>query len=149
MARPIPKAAVDIVTEFEGFRSKAYMPTPNDRPTIGYGSTFYEDGSPVRMGQTITEERARQLLSYSLGKFGAEVEKLVHVPLNDNQFSALVSFVYNVGPANFRTSTLLRLLNAGQYDAVPSQLPRWNLQKGKVINGLTRRRAAEAALWRK
>ena len=72
---------------------------------------------------------------------------MVTVPLNDNQFAALVSFAFNVGVLNLERSTLLRLLNRGWYEQVPAQMMRWNRAAGEAMGGLTRRRAAEAQLW--
>lgn len=84
-----------------------------------------------------------------LNAYERAVSRLVKVPLNDNEFAALVSFVFNVGVGNFEKSDLLRLLNRGWYEQVPVQLNRWNKCNGHVLGGLARRRAAEGALWRK
>lgn len=119
-------------------------------PTIGFGHT-----RGVQMGQTCTVEQAENWLSIDLRVFELAVDSLVKVPLNDNQFDALVIFAFNVGVAAFERSTLLRLLNAGNYVAVPEQLMRWvkdqKMVKGKrvtvTIEGLVNRRAAEIALW--
>jgi lysozyme len=97
---------------------------------------------------TITADQAEQLLADDLRLYEKVVSNLVQVPLNDNQFAALVSFVFNVGQRGFETSTLLKLLNRGWYEQVPAQLTRWNRVQGEVLGGLSRRRAAEAALWK-
>lgn len=117
-------------------------------PTIGFGHI-----KGVRLGMTCTPEQALQWLREDLDESEAAVSKAVRVPLNDNQFAALVLFVFNVGVAAFKGSTLLRLLNAGNYDAVPAQLMRWTKDRdpktGKMVSvrGLVNRRAAEVALW--
>lgn len=111
--------------------------------TIGVGHT----GPDVRPGMTITPEQSTNLLYGDLASFEGVVERSVTVPLNDNQFAALVSFAFNVGAANFRSSTLVKKLNAGNYDAVPTELAKWTKSKGKTMQGLVNRRAAEAGLW--
>lgn len=117
-------------------------------PTIGFGHI-----KGVRIGQTCTEAQAYAWLDEDLDEAERAVDTLVKVPLGDNQFAALVSFVFNVGVAAFKASTLLRLLNAGRYEAVPAQLLRWvkdkNPRTGKMetVRGLVNRRTADAALW--
>jgi len=139
------------VKRWEGFREKAY-PDPgssNGLPvTIGYGQTR-RDGKPIKLGDTITEAEASKWLVNELARVTGVVQRLVKVPLTDNQLGALVSFTYNVGDTAFANSTLLKKLNAGDYAAVPAQLARWNKNDGKVMEGLTNRRAAEAGLWAK
>lgn len=138
----IGKQGLDLIKSFEGLELKAYMPTPNDRPTIGYGHT-----KGVTMGSEITQERADLLLVEDLAWVEAAVAQKVTVPLTQPQYDALCSFIYNVGAGAFGKSTLLRRLNGGDYGAAANQLPRWNKQKGVVLRGLTRRRAAEKALF--
>lgn len=111
--------------------------------TIGYGHT----GRGVKPGMTITQAQAELLFDRDIAEASGAVERLVKVPLNDNQFGALVSFAYNVGVGNFQGSTLLKKLNAGNYDAVPSELMKWVKSKGKRMQGLVNRRASEAGLW--
>ena len=101
----------------------------------------------VRAGMRITPDQAEQLLDDDLSIAERAVARLVQVPLTDNQFAALVSFVFNVGTSNFERSTLLQLLNRGWYEQVPAQLSRWNRASGELLGGLARRRAAEARLW--
>lgn len=110
--------------------------------TIGYGHT-----GTVKPGMRITEAEADHLLSQDLAWAEAAVDRLVKVPLSDNQFGALVSFCFNVGETNFASSTLLRRLNAGEYDAVPHELAKWVYSKKVRMQGLVNRRAAEAGLW--
>lgn len=157
MPRQISQEGEDKIVQWEGEVLHAYddfdpthKPTKPGQPirgtlTIGVGHT----GPDVKPGQTITREQSRALLRADLAEFSDTVERAVKVPLNDNQFAALVSFAYNVGAGNFRSSTLLKKLNAGNYEAVPSELMKWNKSKGKVMQGLINRRAQEAALWGK
>mgnify|MGYP006170814945 CR=1 FL=1 len=140
--RRINDAGLALIKEFEGLKLTSYR-CPAGVWTIGWGST----GPHVVPGMTITEEEAETLLRDDLRRFEEGVEMLVEVPLNDNQFSALVSFAFNLGLGALSESTLLRLLNEGDYGSVPAQLLRWNKVGGKVLAGLTRRRKAEGELW--
>lgn len=136
-----------IIKKFEGFRSKPYL-CPAGVPTIGYGSTYYADGRPVKMTDApVTEEQGEALLQATLAKYEACVNGAVKMPINQNQFDALVSFTYNVGCSAFRNSTLLRLLNQGYAPQAAAQFNRWTLGGGKVHAGLVSRRAAERALF--
>ena len=151
MTRQVAPEIVQHVKRFEGCKLTAY-PDPgskNGEPwTIGYGHT--SDGFlKVEKGLRITQDVADGALENDLNEIAAAVERLVKVELNDNQFGALVSFTFNVGVGAFSKSTLLKKLNAGNYDAVPGELARWNKNDGKVMAGLTNRRAAEAGLWAK
>jgi len=132
---------IALIKGFEGFKAKAYK-DGGGVPTIGFGTT-----KGVKMGQVITESQAEEFLHRDMAWAEAAVTKAVKVPLNQDQFDALVCFTYNVGENAFKTSTLVKLLNAGQYTAVPTQLLRWNKDNGKVVDGLTRRRAAEGVLF--
>lgn len=142
MAREVNEAGVRLVQEFEGCRLDAYR-CPAGVPTIGYGAT----GPDIRMGMVWTQEQADARLVEDLARFADGVERLVEVDLSDNQFAAIVSFAFNVGLGAFRDSTLLRKLNAGDYLGAADQLPRWNKGGGRVLPGLTRRRAAERDLF--
>lgn len=142
MGRVITPFVADKLKQWEGLRLTAYKDSGGVL-TIGYGHT----GPDVKAGMTITEAQAEMLLMRDLSRFEQSVERSVKVPLTDNQFGALVSFAYNVGTSAFEGSTLLKKLNAGDYSSVPSQLARWNKVGGKVLAGLTNRRAAEAGLW--
>jgi len=133
---------LDLIKSFEGLVLTAYMPTPQDVPTIGYGHT-----KTVKMGMKITEQEAVILLKKDLGWVETAIDTYVTVPLNQNQYDALASFIFNIGATQFRKSTLLKKLNSGDYAGAADQLPRWNKQKGKVLNGLTRRRKAERELF--
>ena len=96
---------------------------------------------------TITQEEAEQMLVDELHEYESYINKYVTVALSQNQFDALVSWVYNLGPTNFNSSTMLKVLNAGDYSEVGNQMLRWNKAGGKVLEGLTRRRQAEADLF--
>ena len=96
---------------------------------------------------TITQEQAEQMLLDELVEYENYINELVSVDLSQNQFDALVSWVYNLGPSNLRSSTLLKVLNSGDYNGVSAQIMRWNKAGGKVLEGLTRRREAEARLF--
>lgn len=147
MARQVNQEGLELVKRFEGLRTQAYR-CPAGVWTIGYGHT-----KGVRPDMKITAEQADELLRQDLAESGEQVERLVRVKLTDSQFSALASFVFNVGAGNLQNSTLLRRLNAGDYDAVPSELAKWvkatDPRTGKKVTlaGLVKRRAAEGELW--
>lgn len=145
MARAINDAGVRLVQEFEGCKLEAYPdPGTGGEPwTIGWGST----GPDIGPGTVWTQEEADARFLDDLTKFGDGVDRLVRVPLTDNQFAALVSFAYNVGLGALAGSTLLRKLNAGDYEGAADQFPRWNKGGGRVLPGLVRRRAAERDLF--
>ena len=146
MTSQINKAGLDLIKSFEGLRLEAYPdPGTGAAPwTIGYGST-----KGVKKGMKITMQEAEQRLIADLQDACKAVEKYVTLPLNDNQFAALVSFVFNCGAGNFAVSTLLKRLNEGEYASVPMQLMRWNKANSRVMPGLTRRRGAEGDLFQK
>jgi GH24 family phage-related lysozyme (muramidase) len=130
-----------LLTQYEGLRLEAYQDIGGVW-TIGYGHT---DG--VFPGQQITQAQADGFLRADLRRFEEAVDDLVNVTLNSNQFSALVSFVYNVGEAAFANSDLRRFLNGGNLSAAANEFPRWNKVFSEVVEGLTRRRNAERALF--
>jgi len=132
---------IDLIKHFEGCETKAYQCSA-DVWTIGYGHTFC-----VKEGDKITEEEAEALLKEDLCDFEEHVDRLITVSLNQDQFDALVSWTFNLGPTNLKESTLLRKLNEGHYDDVPAEMARWNRAGGEVLEGLKRRRKAEGALW--
>ena len=133
--------------QFEGLRLESYL-CPAKIPTIGWGNTYYESGRKVKLGETITKERADALFLWVANSFATQVKSLLKVQLNENQFSALVSFAYNIGVANLRSSTLLKLVNVNPNDPkIFEQFLRWNKAGGKELAGLTRRRQAEGNLY--
>jgi lysozyme len=136
-----------LIRKYEGCKLKAYQCSAM-KWTIGWGNTFYEDGSKVQPGDTITQERADRLFVILLDQFAAQLRPLITQPLNDNQFGALLSFAYNAGIGAFRNSTLRKVVNTNPNNpAVRLELHKWNKAGGKVLLGLTRRRAAEAELY--
>ena len=133
--------AADIIKRFEGCKLTAYR-CPADVWTIGYGST-----RNVKEGMVISEAEAFARLMMDMQEAGEAVESYVKVPLNDNQFAALVSFVFNVGAGAFRKSTMLKMINSGQYLTAAEQFNRWTKAGNQVLPGLVKRRAAERALF--
>lgn len=149
MPRQINDDGLKLIAQWEGCYLKAYHGAA-DRPgllTIGYGHTDAAGPPTVTDGMTITKEQADDILRSDLSKCEQAVERLVTVPLSDNQFAVLVSFTFNCGETNFSGSTLLRKLNRGDYASVPSELMKWVKANGKRVQGLANRRAAEAGLW--
>lgn len=137
----------DLVKQFEGCSLKAYK-CPAGIWTIGYGNTQYENGKAVKEGETITLERAEQLLEVILIKFVQQVGELVKSKVNQNQKDALTDFAYNCGVGNLRSSTLLKKVNADPNDkTIRAEFEKWNKANGKVLNGLVKRRTAEANLY--
>ncbi|MEG5594009.1 lysozyme [Enterobacter hormaechei] len=135
-----------LIKQFEGCKLTAYQDSVGVW-TIGYGWTQPVDGKPIRAGMTIKQETAERLLKTGLVSYESDVSRLVKVVLTQGQFDALVSFTYNLGAQSLSTSTLLRKLNAGDYAGAADEFLRWNKAGGKVLNGLTRRREAERALF--
>lgn len=144
------RAGLNLIEKFEGCILTAYRDYLGegkyDVPTIGYGHTTAAGSPNVYMGMVITKDQADKILQDDLTKVEFQVSQYVTVPLNENQFSALVSFVFNLGAGNFQSSTLLRRLNAGDYD-VGNEFLKWNKAQGVTLKGLIRRREAEKALW--
>ncbi len=136
-----------IIRKFEGLKLTAYL-CPANVWTIGYGSTFYENGSKVRQGDKITLDRADKLLLEMVKRFEISVRGLVKSKINDNQLGALTSFAFNVGVGALNKSTLLRKVNANPNDpTIRNEFMRWTRGGGKVLKGLVTRREAEANLY--
>ncbi|AYL07968.1 lysozyme (plasmid) [Enterobacter asburiae] len=142
----ISDKGIALIKQFEGCKLTAYQDSVGVW-TIGYGWTKPVDGKPIRAGMTIKQETAERLLKTGLVSYENDVSRLVKVDLTQGQFDALVSFTYNLGARSLSTSTLLRKLNAGDYAGASDEFLRWNKAGGKVLNGLTRRREAERALF--
>lgn len=144
--KPVSPAALDLVKHFEGLFLNAYI-CPAGKPTIGWGHT-----KGVKMGQRISRQQAEEFLAADMAEAADAVDRLVSVPLTDNQRGALASFAFNLGPTNLAGSTLLRLLNAGaSLESIGEQFGRWvnatvNGKKTQ-LPGLVARRAAEKALF--
>ena len=143
------KKGIEMMHKYEGLKLTAYL-CPAKVWTIGYGNTFYEDGSRVKQGDKITKERAYELFTNITNmSFVDPIKKrLLKVELNENQFSALVCFAYNVGIANLSKSTLLKKVNINPNDlTIRNEFLKWNKANGKVLRGLTLRRESEANLY--
>ncbi|EBP0013575.1 lysozyme [Salmonella enterica] len=145
----ISDRGVALIKTFEGCRLKAYPdPKTGGAPwTIGYGWTGKVDGKPVTPDTVIAQETADRLLKTGLVSYERDVSRLVKVKLTQGQFDALVSFVYNLGARAFSGSTLLRKLNAGDYDGAAGEFMRWVSPGTEVEAGLRRRRQAERDLF--
>ena len=130
-----------MIKHFESCKLTAYQDSVGVW-TIGWGHT-----AGVKKGDNWTQDEADDILLNDLEKFEGYVNQYVKVPLTQNQFDALVSWTFNLGPGNLKSSTMLTKLNEKNYDEVPSQMKRWNKAGGKVLRGLERRRNAEAAMF--
>lgn len=136
----------DLLQKFEGCKLSAYK-CPAGIWTIGYGHTSAAGDPAVYEGLTITQEKAEQILARDLAKFERSVANSVTVELDQHQFDVLVDFAYNAGVGALQKSTLLKKVNAGDFDAVPAELMKWTKAGGKELPGLVRRRQAECAVW--
>jgi GH24 family phage-related lysozyme (muramidase) len=145
--REVSQAGLDFIKQWEGWRPVIYMDT-GGKPTIGYGHLI----TPERLSYwqskaPITKAEGEVILANDIDWAEAAVREDVTTYLSDRQFDVLVSFVFNIGRGRFKTSTLLRLLNKGDYQGVPGQLMRWVNSGGKRTPGLVNRRNAEARIW--
>lgn len=153
----ISNRGLDLIKEYEGYRGKAYL-DGGGVWTIGFGTTVI-NGRPVNKDDTCTREQALLWLELDVEEFEEHINNAVKVQLNQNQFDALVSIVYNCGPGkrgrasgiielkNGNPSTLLRKLNEGKYTEAADQFLVWNKDNGKVVSGLTKRRIKERNLF--
>jgi len=137
----ISKEGIALIKKFEGCELEAYKCAAGVW-TIGYGHT-----KDVKEGKVITKEEAESMLVHELQEYCNDVDIAVKVDLKQNEFDALVSWTYNLGPTNLNSSTMLRVLNEGKHDDVPTQIKRWNKAGGEVLKGLIRRRNAEALMF--
>ena len=137
----ISKEGLALIKKFEGCELEAYR-CPAGVWTIGFGTI-----KDVKEGDRITKDEANHLLEEEMIEYESYINDMVDVPLEQNQFDALCSWVFNLGPKNLSESTLLRVLNDGKYEEVPQQIKRWNKANGEVLTGLIRRREAEALLF--
>ena len=144
---------LDIIKEFEGLKFSPYYATADEKikgiVTIGYGNTFYEDGTKVKITDSpITEQRANDLLKFHAEKFAEKVKKLVTKEINENQLSALTSLAYNIGLGALQNSTLLKLVNINPSDGnIAKEFLKWNKQGKTELKGLTTRRVKESNLY--
>ena len=145
----ITQEAVDLIKHFEGLRLTPYLCSAGV-PTIGYGSTFYEDGRKVSLQDPpITKERAEELFETSLNRLfvPATLRACPVLIAHEKRLGAIVSFVYNLGAGRLQASTLRRKINAQEWSEASNQILVWNIAGGKVNKGLQRRREAERALF--
>jgi lysozyme len=140
----------NLIKSFESLELSAYPdPATGGEPwTIGYGHTSQAGSPKVFKGLRVTRSEAEDILDRDLLRYEAGVEGAVKVPLEQHQFDALVSFAFNCGLGNFQKSTLLKRVNAKEFNKVPAEFMKWTRANGKEMNGLVRRRREEAALWR-
>jgi len=138
-----------LIAEFEGLRLNAYPDpgTGNEPWTIGYGTTVYPDGRKVKKGDVITQEQALEYLQHDTKKFSDAVNRAVRVPINQNQFDALVSFTYNLGEGSLNRSTLLTKINSHDLRGAADEFGKWIYASSRVLAGLVRRRNAERDLF--
>jgi lysozyme len=139
---------LDLIKRFEGLELKPYK-CPAGIPTIGYGNTYYPSGAKVKLTDpAITQIVAEALLKFLLGSYEKSVDSFCRDDINQNQFDALVSFAYNCGVNNLKSSTLLKKVNANPNDpTIKAEFLKWNKANGRVLAGLTKRRQAEADLY--
>ena len=141
----ISDKGLELIKNFEGCELKAYKCAAGVW-TIGYGHT-----KDVKENDVITKKEADALLEKELEEYTSYVNNAVTQPLNQNQIDSMVSWTYNLGPSNLKSSTALKLLNLAEYEGVPAQLKRWNKAtvngERKVLDGLVRRREAEALMF--
>ena len=127
----------------EGYTERAVVPTKNDRPTHGFGSTFNADGTPVKMGDKTTPERALVQLLTSTEKHADAIRSCIKVPLYQHEFDAYVSLSYQIGAGAFCRSTLIKKLNKGDYTGACNELDKWVYAGGKKLPGIVKRRQKE------
>lgn len=145
------RKGIDLIHSFEGLRLDAYPdPGTGGAPwTIGWGATTDLQGKPIKPGAKWTREQADERFAVHLAKFEADVNRILNGAVTtQGQFDSLVSLSYNIGVGNLEGSTLMRLHKAGKFAEAADQFKRWNRAAGRPMAGLTRRRAAEAALYR-
>jgi lysozyme len=143
----ISSNGVNFIKNFEGFRSKPYLDSVGV-PTIGYGTIMYPDGTRVTMeDDAITEAQAEEYLAFEIDHKTASINNMLTETVNQNQFDALSSFTYNLGTGALHGSTLLKLVNQGNFTAAANEFVKWNHAGGVAVPGLTRRRLAEQQLF--
>lgn len=137
-ALSLSAAALVSIAVHEGYRGEAYIPIPGDVPTIGFGTT-----KDVKMGDRIDPVKALQRKLDDVQKFEGAIKQCVKVPLHQHEYDSFLSLAYNIGSGAFCKSTLVRKLNAGDYEGACTEILRWNRAGGQPIRGLTVRREAE------
>jgi len=143
----INEEGLAIIKHYEGCSNTVYR-CPAGIPTIGFGSCYDLSGNPITMDhRDITDEEATAYLVRGVQTTENSVARLVRVAVTENQFSSLVSFVYNVGSGNFKNSTLLKKFNNGDHEGAAEEFKKWDKAGGKVLAGLTKRRNAEIKMF--
>jgi|TARA_R110000823_G_scaffold229911_1_gene356812 lysozyme len=143
----INEAGLELIKNFEGFSNSPYL-DPVGIPTIGFGSIWNDDGSPVTMEQSdLDEKEAERFLRREVHHIEKSIKRLIQSELTSNMFSSLCSFTYNVGTGALQRSTIRMKLNRGWYEAAADEFPKWRKAGGRVLQGLVRRRIAERALF--
>jgi lysozyme len=144
----LSQKGLDLIKQFEGLKLKPYL-CPANIATVGFGNTYYPDGTKVKLTDTaITAQKAEELLKFLVQSYEKGVDSFCRDDINQNQFDALTSFAYNVGVGNLQKSTLIKKVNLNPNDpAIRLEFMKWNKGAGKVLAGLTRRRQAEADLY--
>lgn len=143
----VSERGIDLIKKYEGCKLKSYL-CPSNIPTIGFGNTYYLDKTKVELGQKITQEQADKLLLSTLSKIEKDVWSVIKQSVNQRMFDSLVSFTYNVGLGNLKSSTLLKKVNKDINDpTIKDEFLKWNKSKGRVLNGLSKRRNDEWLLY--
>ena len=143
----ISPRGLELIKDFEGFSSTSYLCVAK-KVTIGFGNTFYEDGTKVKLGDQISKTDALKLLEVIANRdFADKIFPSIKVKVTQSQFDAMVSLAYNIGAGAFLKSTLLKKVNAGDFAGAADQFLRWNKANGKEVLGLTRRREREKQLF--
>ena len=143
----ISPRGLELIKDFEGFSSNSYLDVVNI-PTIGWGNTFYEDGTKVKLGDQISKTDALKLLEVVANRdFADKIFPSIKVKVTQSQFDAMVSLAYNIGAGAFLKSTLLKKVNAGDFAGAGEEFLRWNKANGKEVLGLTKRREREKQLF--
>ena len=144
----LSEAGIKFIQTWESLKLNAYLDSKG-LPTIGIGTTRYPDGTKVKMGDTCTKEQAYEWFRFDVARFEAFINRVIKIPLNQNQFDALASFTYNLGEGNLSKSTLLKKLNAKDYKGASNEFLKWNKSGGKVLQGLVNRRKDEREVFLK
>jgi lysozyme len=144
----INKEGLDLIKSFEGFSLTPYL-CPAKVPTIGWGTTRYPNGNKVSLkDKSITIEEAEEYLLHDIKQFELAVDNYCRDDINSNQFSAITSWVYNLGQGSLKSSTLLKVLNNNPNDPqIKKEIMKWVMADKKVLQGLVNRRKAEAELY--
>lgn len=143
----LSEAGINFIELWEDLKLKAY-PDSKGLPTIGIGTTRYPDGTKVKLGDTCTKAQAYEWFRFDIARFEAFVNRVIKVPLNQNQFDALVSLVYNIGETNFTAGSVDDKLNANQIEAALQTWLKYVYSGGRKIDGLVNRRNAEVKLFK-